>query len=147
MREEEVSEGIDERKGVVETGQFVAVQLLGHVQLFATPWTVAHQAPLSMGFFRQEYWSGFPFPSPGDLPDPGVESTSPVSAGGFFTTVPPGKSSIYIQFSSVAQSCPTLCNAMNHSSQASLSITNSQSSLKLRSIESVMPSSHLILCR
>ena len=60
MREEEVSEGIDERKVVVETGQFVAVQLLGHVQLFATPWTVAHQAPLSMGFFRQEYWSGFP---------------------------------------------------------------------------------------
>ena len=57
MREEEVSEGIDERKVVVETGQFVAVQLLGHVQLFATPWTVAHQAPLSMGFFRQEYWS------------------------------------------------------------------------------------------
>ena len=91
MREEEVSEGIDERKVVVETGQFVAVQLLGHVQLFATPWTVAHQAPLSMGFFRQEYWSGFPFPSPGDLPDPGVESTSPVSAGGFFTTEPPGK--------------------------------------------------------
>ena len=43
----------------------------------ATPWTVASQAPLSMGFFRQEYWSGFPFPSPGDLPDPGIEPTSP----------------------------------------------------------------------
>ena len=48
-----------------------------HVQLFATPWTVARQAPLSMGFSRQEYWSGLPFPSPGDLPDPGVEPKSP----------------------------------------------------------------------
>ena len=43
-----------------------------HVRLFATPWTVAHQAPLSMGFSRQEYWSGLPFPSPGDLPNPGL---------------------------------------------------------------------------
>ena len=54
----------------------------------ATPWTVAHQAPLSMGFSRQEYWSGLPFPPPGDFPDPGIKSTSPVSpalAGGFFT--------------------------------------------------------------
>ena len=53
-----------------------------------TPWTVAHQAPLSMEFSRQEYWSGLPFPIPGDLPDPGIEPTSPVSpalAGGFFT--------------------------------------------------------------
>ena len=43
------------------------------VRLFATPWTVAYQAPLSMGFSRSEYWSGLPFPSPGDLPDPGIE--------------------------------------------------------------------------
>ena len=43
----------------------------------ATPWTVAHQAPLSMGFSRQEYWSGLPFPSPGDLPNPGIEPRSP----------------------------------------------------------------------
>ena len=53
--------------------------LLSHfscVQLFAMPWTVARQAPLSMGFSRQEYWSGLPFPSPGDLPDPGVEPIS-----------------------------------------------------------------------
>uniref|UniRef100_A0A4W2FI99 Uncharacterized protein n=1 Tax=Bos indicus x Bos taurus TaxID=30522 RepID=A0A4W2FI99_BOBOX len=48
------------------------------VQLFATPWTVAYQAPLSLGFSRQEYWSGLPFPSPGDLPDPGFETASPV---------------------------------------------------------------------
>ena len=57
----------------------------------ATPWTVACQAPLSMEFSRQEYWSGLPFPPPGDLPDPGVEPTSPALAGGFFTAEPPGK--------------------------------------------------------
>ena len=47
--------------------------------LFMTPWTIAHQAPLSLEFPRQEYWSGLPFPSPGDLPDPGIEPVSPVS--------------------------------------------------------------------
>ena len=60
-----------------------------HVQLLATLWTVAHQAPLSMGFSRQEHWSGLPCPPPGDLPDPGIEPTtliSPALAGGFFTT-------------------------------------------------------------
>ena len=51
----------------------VCVCALSHVRLFAIPWTVAHQAPLSMGFFRQEYWSRLPFPSPGDLPDAGIE--------------------------------------------------------------------------
>ena len=56
-----------------------------------TPWTVARQAPLSMGFSRQEYWSGLPFPSPGDLPDPGIKPTSPALAGGFFFVEPPGK--------------------------------------------------------
>ena len=58
---------------------------------FATLWTVAHQAPLTMEFPRKEYWIGLPFPSPGDLPDPGTEPTSPALAGGFFTTEPPGK--------------------------------------------------------
>ena len=53
--------------------------LLTLIHLFATPWTVAHQTPLSMGFSRQEYWSGLPFPSSGDLPDPGMESTSLMS--------------------------------------------------------------------
>ena len=62
-----------------------------HVWLSATPWTVARQAPLSMGFPRQEYWSGLPFPTPGDLPDPGVEPASAALAGRFFTTAPPGK--------------------------------------------------------
>ena len=61
------------------------------LRLFATPWTVAHQAPLSMGFPRQEYWPGLPFPPPGDLPDPGVEPDSPALAGSFFTTELCGK--------------------------------------------------------
>ena len=66
--------------------------------LSATPWTVARQAPLSMGFSQQESWSGLPFPPPGDLPIPGVEPMPPVSpalAGRFFTTEPPGKPSIF----------------------------------------------------
>ena len=57
----------------------VCVCVLSHVQLFTTLWTVAHQAPLSMGFPRQEYWSGLPFPPPGFLPDPGMEPVSLVS--------------------------------------------------------------------
>ena len=57
-----------------------------HVRLFATPWTVACQVPLSMEFSRQEYWSGLPFPSPGDLPDPGIKLVSLSLAGRFFTT-------------------------------------------------------------
>ena len=53
------------------------VKSLSRVRLFVTPWTVAHQAPPSMEFSRQEYWSGLPFPSPGDLPNPGIEPSSP----------------------------------------------------------------------
>ena len=66
--------------------------MFSRFQLFATPW--ACQAPLSMGFPKQGPWSGLPFPSPGDLPHPGMEPSSPVSSalsGGFFTTEPPGK--------------------------------------------------------
>ena len=58
---------------------------------FAIPCIVAHQAPLFMGFPRQGCWSGLPFPSPGDLPDPGIKRASPASAVGFFTSIPPGK--------------------------------------------------------
>ena len=61
------------------------------VLLFATPWTVDCQAPLSMGFPRQEYWSGLPFPSSGYLPNPGIEPASAELAGRVFTTEPPGK--------------------------------------------------------
>ena len=60
------------------------------VTLFKTTWTAACQAPLSMGFPRQEYWTGLPFPPPGDHPDPGIEPSSAL-AGGFFITEPPGK--------------------------------------------------------
>ena len=64
---------------------------LSCVRLFATPWTLAHQAPASMGFSRQEYWSGLPFPSPGNLPDPGIEPRSPMLQAGTLTSEPPGK--------------------------------------------------------
>ena len=67
----------------------VCAQSLSHVRFFVTPWAVALQAPLTMGFSRQEYCSGLPFPSLGDLPDPGIELaslTSPALASGFFTT-------------------------------------------------------------
>ena len=67
------------------------VKSLSRVRLFATPWTVAHQAPQSMGFSRQEYWSGLPFPSPGDLPDPGIEPRSPALQVDALTSEPPGK--------------------------------------------------------
>ena len=60
---------------------------------FAAPWTVANQAPLFMGFPRQENWSGLSFPPPGDVADPGIISMSPAPAGGFFTTEQPGKPS------------------------------------------------------
>ena len=67
------------------------VNLLSHVQLFTTPWTAASQAPPSMGFSRQEYWSGLPFPSPGDLPDSGIEPGSPSLQVDALPSKPPGK--------------------------------------------------------
>ena len=73
----------------------------------ATPWTVAWQVPLSMGFSKQEYWSEFPFPFPGNLPDPRIKPRSPGSD--------PLPSEPSVQFSSVTQSCLTLCDPMNHS--------------------------------
>ena len=63
---------------------------LSRVQLFATPWTVAHQAPPSMGFSRQEYWSGWPLPSPADLPKPGIEPESPALQADSLPSEPPG---------------------------------------------------------
>ena len=62
-----------------------------HVWLFASTWTVAHKTPLSIGFPRREHWSGLPFPPPGDLRNPGIESMSPALAGRFVTTEIPGK--------------------------------------------------------
>ena len=69
----------------------VCAQLFSCVWLFATPWTIARQAPLSMRFSRQEYWSEVPFPSLGDRPHQGIEFMSPALAGRFSTTEPPGK--------------------------------------------------------
>ena len=71
----------------------VPAQSLSHDRLFATPWTIAHQAPPSLGFPKQEYWSGLPFPTPGDLSDPGMKPASPVSSAlacEFFITASPG---------------------------------------------------------
>ena len=65
------------------------VKSLSRVQLFVTPWTIAYQAPPSMGFSRQEYWSGLPFPSPGDLPNPGIEPGSPAFQADALTSEPP----------------------------------------------------------
>ena len=91
-----------------------------HVQHFVTPWTGACQAPLSMGFSRQEYWSGLPCPPPGDLPNPGIEPPSlksPTLARGFFTTS--ATSCVCVL---VAELCPTLCNSMDCSCQVPLSM-------------------------
>ena len=112
---------------------------------FETPWTVACQSSLSMGFPRQEYWSGLPFPSPEDLPNPEIEPKFPALAGRFFTAEPPGKplKTIVVHSLSRVQLFMTWWTAAH---QASLSFTISQSLLRLMSIKSVMPSNHLILC-
>ena len=67
------------------------MKLLGGIQLFAIPWTVACKAPLSMVFSRQEHWSALPCPSPGDLPDPGIKPRSPASQADSSPSEPPGK--------------------------------------------------------
>ena len=88
----------------------VKVKSLSRVRLFGTPWTIAHQAHPSMGFSRQECWSGLPFPSPGDLPDLGIKPASlvpPTLAGRFFTSVPPGLPHSVL--------CVLSCSVMFHS--------------------------------
>ena len=83
----------------MDSAGVVCLHMLSHAQLLVTPWTVAHQASLSMEFSRQEYRSGLPFPSPEDLPDPGIEPmslASPALAGRFFTTEPQGKPHLYL---------------------------------------------------
>ena len=78
--------GTDQRKQ-----EAVKVKLLSRVQLFTTPWSIAHQAPQSMEFSRQEYWSGLPFPSPGDLANPGIEPASPALQADALPSKPPGE--------------------------------------------------------
>ena len=73
------------------------VKLLSGVQLIVNPWTVAYQAPQSAEFSRQEYWSGLPFPSPGDLPNPGIEPGSPTLQADILPSEPPGKQKDYIK--------------------------------------------------
>ena len=73
-----------------QTSGGIEVKSLSRVRLFATPWTVAYQASPSMGFSRQEYWSGLPFPSPGKLSDPGIEPRSPALEADTLTSEPPG---------------------------------------------------------
>ena len=103
---------INQRAIVLQFGHLLLPPFSSQVlsDSFSTPWTVACQASQSMGSPRQEYWSGLPFPSLWDLPDPGIKPVSSSLAGGFFfffffTTDPLGKSSLDIQFSSVTQSC------------------------------------------
>ena len=97
------------------------------------------------GIFKQEYWNGLSFPFAGDLPDPGIEPRSPaLQTDSLHLSY---REVLKFTFSSVAQSYPTLCDPMNCSTWGLLSIIISWSSFKLMSIESVMPSSHLILCR
>ena len=82
------------------------VKSLSRVRLFVTPWTVAYQVPQSMEFSRQEYWSGLPFPSPGDLPDPGIEPGSPTLHADALPSKPPGKPSLSLGI--CLNSCPLI---------------------------------------
>ena len=81
------------------------VKSLSRVWLFASPWTVAYQAPPSTGFSRQGYWSGLSFPSPGDLPDPGIEPRTPTLPGNSLPTWPPGKTLLQCQVLSITELC------------------------------------------
>ena len=128
----------------------------------ATPWTVACQAPLSMEFSRQEYWSGLPFPSPGDLPNPGIELGSPALQANSLPTELWGKLFLYhflnpymvvLIFWLYKQVVVVIVWSLSHvwlfvtlwtACKASLSFTISWNFLKLMSIESVMPSNHLV---
>ena len=117
-----------------------------HVQLFATPWTIAHQSPLSVEFSRQEYWSGLPFPSPRQSSQFRDWTQVSCIAGRFFTIFTREASNIHIIWFSIQFSHSVVSNSLRpHGCQASLSLTNSWSLLKLMPIESVMPSNHLIL--
>ena len=106
--------------------RYQLIQSLSHVQLFATPWTATSQDLLSVGFPRQEYWRGLPIPSPGDLPNPGMEPTSPALEGRFFTTELPGKSKIRTTKAQCVLSCFSrirlFANPQTVACQASLSM-------------------------
>ena len=94
----------------------VQAQPVSRVRLLATLWTVACQAPLSMVFSRQEYWNGLPFPHPGDLPDAGIESASPVSciSSRFFTTEPPRTLIDFHKIKNIAFKMKNLVDRLNN---------------------------------
>ena len=106
--------------------RYQLIQSLSHVQLFATPWTATSQDLLSVGFPRQEYWRWLPIPSPGDLPNPGMEPTSPALEGRFFTTELPGKPKIQTTKAQCILSCFSrirlFANPQTIACQASLSM-------------------------
>ena len=87
--------------------------LVSHVWLFATPWTIAHQAPLSVEFCRQEYWSGLPFPSPGDLPNPGIKPGSPALQVDSSPSEPPGDGHLYSFSARIEQKCEGRVNSLS----------------------------------
>ena len=109
------------------------VKLLSHVPLFVTPWTVAHQAPPSMDFFRQGYWSGLPFTSPGDLPGPGIESGSPILQADALPSEPPGKlwgRTFFILYMVMCMCCAILSHSVVSDSETPWSVAR-QASLSM----------------
>ena len=135
----------------------VKAKSLSRVQLFVTLWTVAYQAPPSMGFSRQEYCSGLPFPPPGDLPDPGIKPGSPALEADALASEPPGKPITFTiagfilswaAFTTVTTTscgcclvtklCPTLCNPTEHSMPGSPVLHYLPHLLRVMSIELVM---------
>ena len=121
--------------------------VFSHVQLFATPWTVAHRALLSMRFSRQEYWSGFPLLTLGIFPIQHRNSNLLRLLHWQVDSLPLHHQLSSVQLLGHAQLFGPHSTPWTAAHQASLSITNSRSLLKLMSIESVMPSNHLVLCR
>ena len=93
------------------------VKSLSRVLLFATPWTVAYQAPASMGFSRQECWSRLPFPSPGDLPNPGIEPQSPTLRADALPSEPPGKPKVVIEAVVVMSTLNSTPSYNNHTAK------------------------------
>ena len=107
--------GFSIREGLLQARMKLKVKSLSHVRLFATPWTVAYQDPPSMGFSRQKCWSGLPFPSPGDLPDPRIKPGYPVLRADALPSEPPRKPGPGL----VTKPHSTLCDSLDCSTPGS----------------------------